>query len=381
MPKSVLISSTYFPPQVGGISSMMGSIAEALGPRRVCCLTGVRAASNESRPASRTYRRPLAFSGPKHVRAIGWGTALTEILLRERPRAVQLATVYECSLGLWMRRRLGMPFLIYAHGNEMLHVLRGPETSRQKHALRSAGRVVCVSRYTAALARRAGVDESRIEVIHPGCDVQHFRPVPATREMRERLLGETAGPVILSVGNLVPRKGHDMVIRAMPVLLGSVPQLTYLIVGDGPCRTDLGELAAALGVREQVRFAGAIPWATLPEMYALGDVFVMPSREDLEACDVEGFGLVYLEANACGLPVVGGRSGGIPDAVEHGVTGLLVDPTDPEALAGAILRLVEDPELARRLGHQGLRRARAEFQWSEVADRVQRVIDDMVERR
>jgi phosphatidylinositol alpha-1,6-mannosyltransferase len=170
-----------------------------------------------------------------------------------------------------------------------------------------------------------------------------------------------------------------MVIRAMPLLRQRIQGVTYLIVGDGPHRQELQRLVDDTGVRECVVFAGEAKAADLPDIYALGDVFVMPNREQKDACDVEGFGLVFLEANACGKPVVGGRSGGVVDAVVDGRTGLLVDPTNLEEVSAAIEKLLTNHELARLMGEQGRSRVVADFSWPGVASRVQRILETVVE--
>jgi phosphatidyl-myo-inositol dimannoside synthase len=133
-------------------------------------------------------------------------------------------------------------------------------------------------------------------IVHPGCDVSHYRPTTPRTGLRERLLGGRIGPMLLTVGNLVERKGHDTVLKALPAILRSIPDVMYLIIGDGPYRTDLERLAESLGVRGNVVFAGRVEADILPECLAVCDVFVMTSRARLDLCDVEGFGLVYLEA-------------------------------------------------------------------------------------
>jgi phosphatidylinositol alpha-1,6-mannosyltransferase len=177
----------------------------------------------------------------------------------------------------------------------------------------------------------------------------------------------------------VARKGHDMVIRVLPRVLQKVPNVTFLIAGDGPYRGQLEQVAAAVGVQDRVIFANKISDQDLPDVYALSDVFVMPSRAQLEKCDVEGFGLVFLEANACGKPVIGGRSGGIPDAIVDGETGLLVNPHDLEDIASALIRLLSDHELADRLGEQGRLRVVNKFNWMQVGDRVQSIMNAVVQ--
>jgi phosphatidyl-myo-inositol dimannoside synthase len=378
--KSLLISGLYFPPMTGGISNYMASVAAALGPAEVCCLTGIPSHGNGPRAMFpiRSYRRPAAFAKAKHVQAVGFGAAIAEIMLRERPHVVQLATAYDGYMGLWLRRWLKLPFVVYAHGNEILDAL-GSTWPKPRLSLKQAARVLANSRFTAQLVEKAGVAPHRIEIIHPGCDVDRFQPYESGPDLRQRMLGQKASSrVILSVGNLVARKGHDMVISALPRLLPRMPDVVYLIIGEGPYRSQLENLATSLGVRERVIFAGRIADEHLPEIYALSDVFIMPSREHLDSCDVEGFGMVFLEASACAKPTIAGRSGGIGDAVVDGVTGLLVDPLDVDDIAAALWIILSNRELAIQLGHQGRSRVVSDFAWPRIADRVQQILESVV---
>ena len=161
-----------------------------------------------------------------------------------------------------------------------------------------------------------------------------------------------------------------MVIRSLPILMERVPDFIYLIVGDGPYRGVLEGVAKELGVSDRVIFTGKVPDEDIPDIHALSDVFVMPSREHLEEDSVEGFGMVFLEANACNKPVIGGRAGGVPEAIEEGVTGLLVDPHSPKEIAEALALLLTDHDFAHRLGTQGRSRVIRECQWAQVGERV-----------
>ena len=380
--KSLLISHLYFPPQVGGIARFMESLAAALGPDRVCCLTGRPPVPGFADPIGgpRVYRSPTAFAGSlKVARAAAWATTAGTIIIRERPRAVLLGTVYDGKYGDWMRRWLGLPYVAFAYGNEILGILkeegRTGELSPVGNLLRSANGMVAVSHYTAGLLRRAGVQPDRIDIVYPGCDANRFSARPPDIDLKQRLLGtRSRDRVILTTGNLVARKGHDMVLRALPGVCARLPDVTYIVVGDGPCRADLESLAASLGVRDRVVFAGRVADDQLPELYALADVFIMASRDREDECDVEGFGMVYLEAGACGKPVVGGRAGGVPEAIVDGTTGFLVDPSDPEDIAGALVRVLNDRQLAGRMGEQGRARVLRDFAWSGVADRIDGIL-------
>jgi phosphatidylinositol alpha-1,6-mannosyltransferase len=176
--------------------------------------------------------------------------------------------------------------------------------------------------------------------------------------------------VVVCVSRLVPRKGQDTLIQAMPRILHEVPDAALLIVGGGPYRGDLEKLAARTGVSHAVRFTGPVPWEELPAHYGAGDVFAMPCRTRRGGLDVEGLGIVYLEASATGLPVVAGDSGGAPDAVLDGETGWVVAGGSPAQSADRILTLLRDPELRRRMGERGRRWVEEAWRWDLLAERL-----------
>ena len=375
--KSLLISKTYFPPYKGGISHYVGEIAKALGPRRVCCLTAEPGESHIDDLGISVYRNRTAFESNPVLQSLGLARSLGPIFVRERPRIIQLATVYEGYLGLWMRTLWKFPFVIYAHGNEVLETMH-TSWPKPRIALQTANHIFAASRFTAGLVEKLGVDPSRITIVNPGCDLRRFQPLAKSLELKQKLVGSRNGKVLLTVGGLVARKGQDMVLRCLPALLQRFPDLFYLIAGDGPYRAQLEALVEDLGLREHVRFLGKPGEELLPEIYALSDVFVMPSRQNIAACDVEGFGLVYLEASACEKPIVAGNSGGIPDAVIDGRTGLLVNPTDPREIGEALGRILGDGVLAETLGKQGRMRLVHQHEWENVAARVHSILENIV---
>ena len=376
--KALLISGMYYPPVVGGLSHFTSQLAASLGRERVCCLTGVaQKQSFVEDNGPNVYRIPSAFSQSKVRKVTGWGSAVTRIMLRERPDVSMLTSIDDASIALWLRKYFRLPFAVFAAGNEILDVI-AEKWPKPLKALQTANRVLAVSGYTATLVERAGVDPARIDVIYSGYDADRFRPLPVREDLRRKLLGEHySDKVILTVGNLVARKGHDVTIKALPCLLRQVPDLSYLIVGDGPNRNHLESLAVELGVRDRVIFAGKLPDEDLPDLYALADVFIMPSRAQLDQKDVEGLGIVFLEASGCAKPVIGGNSGGVPEAILDGVTGLLVDPEDPADVCSALVRVLTDCEFALRLGQQGHSRAVRDFSWSTVAARVHEILDSV----
>jgi phosphatidylinositol alpha-1,6-mannosyltransferase len=187
--------------------------------------------------------------------------------------------------------------------------------------------------------------------IAPGIDTDHFAPTDAL--VLRRSLGLEDKKVIVSVGRLVHRKGQDYLIEAMPLILNKVPQAHLLLVGQGPYRDHLEKLVERHGLRNSVTFIGRIDYKELPMYLCVGDVFAMPSRSRLMGLEVEGLGIVYLEASACGLPVLAGNSGGAPDAVVQDETGLVVSGTDEQQIASAAIDLLSNPDLAQKMGMAG----------------------------
>ena len=194
---------------------------------------------------------------------------------------------------------------------------------------------------------------------------------PAIRE--EFNVGQR--PLLLTVSRLVERKGIDTVLDCLPRVLQRHPDVLYMVVGHGPALDKLQAQAAQMGLTDSVIFGGKLPYKTLPSVYHACDIFVMPARQI--GPSVEGFGLVFCEANACGKPVIGGNSGGVPDAIVDGVTGRLIAPDSPEACADAICHMLDHREDARRLGEQGLKRVREEGTWLHSGRRMLAVMEEV----
>jgi phosphatidylinositol alpha-1,6-mannosyltransferase len=228
--------------------------------------------------------------------------------------------------------------------------------------LRHAAIVTSISRFTSEHLSKLGVPAHRTILLYPGVTPENWAPTGKEQLIRERF-GLAGKRVLLSVSRLIPRKGQDVVLRALPEVLRRVPEAVYLIVGGGPEEERLRTLARTLGIEQNVRFVGSIPNSEAVDYYHAADVFVMPNRA-MPNGDVEGFGLVFLEANACGLPVIGGRSGGTPDAIAHERSGYLVDPTSAAEVAARLVLLLTDSELRSRLGEQGRERVYEQFTWS-----------------
>jgi len=273
---------------------------------------------------------------------------------------------------IWIGRLRGLQTAVVMHGGELS---RFRSESRLRRAMvgiiNRCDEVIVNSSYTAGQFIEQGVAKSRIKVLTPAVDSQTYQPGPNSAP------GVSAGGTgadritLLTVGTLVERKGHASVIAVLPRILAKHPSTTYAIIGDGPCRPELAALADRLGVASSVQFLGRVTDEEVIQWMHACDIFVMPSGKLQGKSGEEGFGIVYLEANACGKPVVGGDSGGVRDAVIHGVTGFLVDPQDSDALFGALDELISRKDLRDLFGRQGRQRVVTEFQWR---DRVEALV-------
>jgi phosphatidylinositol alpha-1,6-mannosyltransferase len=288
-------------------------------------------------------------------------------------RQIHCAKVLPEGLVAWALYYLsGIPYLLYAHGEEILTAL----TSRKlawflPRIYGSAAAVIANARHTQQLLQELGVAAHKIHLVHPGVDVQALQIRPeAVWQVRERhQLG--ASPVLLTVGRMQRRKGQDMVLRALPHIRQVVPHVQYVMVGTGEEYASLTAMAASLGIQESVRFVGAVADHELAAYYAACDLFIMPNRQ--VGADIEGFGIVYLEAGAAGKPVIGGKSGGTADAILDGVTGLLVDGNNVMDVATAVIKLLLDLATAKIMGENGRQRVTQEFTWDAVVQHTRRL--------
>ena len=314
------------------------------------------------------YRRRLEthFFKPKWLVSPFFGL---RIALKEKVEFVQAAHGFASYLAAWvLKKLLGLPYFVWAYGLDIL-AMRKSRFLRYlvKRIYKEAAGGVANSNFTREEMSRLGLPLEKISVIYPGVDQSCFRPGLATAEVEKKYHILPEKKILLSVSRLVSRKGFDLVIRALPAILEKFPNTIYLIGGKGPDEARLRamvEKSSDPKIQEAVKFIGFVQDADLPRLYNLADIFLMPSRQIRE--DVEGFGMVFLEANACGCPVIGGRSGGIPEAIIDGETGFLVDPENPEDLAFKVIQLFRDENLGKKMGEAGRRRVKKEFNWEKI---------------
>jgi phosphatidylinositol alpha-1,6-mannosyltransferase len=265
---------------------------------------------------------------------------------------------------------LPLEYVIFAYGYEFEKVKQNPLARwLYQRIYRRANSIICCSKEVRQRLICFGAPAGKIEVLYPAVDLNRYLPCEVPRNYLEEkgLLGRK---IILTVGRLIERKGHDQVLKALPKIVHSFPSVLYCIVGIGPHEAKLRTQVQSLGLENHVRFMGKMSEDDLHLLYNASEVFVMPSREISEGGHVEGFGIVYLEAYACGKPVIGGNSGGVSEAIRDGETGLLVNPSSSDEIAEKIVDLLSHPEKAQRLGRQGLEWVRQHFDWERYSEKA-----------
>jgi phosphatidylinositol alpha-1,6-mannosyltransferase len=277
-----------------------------------------------------------------------------------RRHDINLVCVGELVTGSWLgialKKLFGCKLVIYVHGEEITTRTDGSLGRKRKQFLLAADKVVAVSSFTCDAMSALGVPPESMVLIQNGVDIDRFTPGERDPELIARH-GLQGKQVVLTVGRLVSRKGSDMAVRAMKQVVARRPGVHYLIVGDGEIRAELEQLIASEGLAPWVTLVGKVSDDDLLRYLRLCDLFLMPNRTMPDG-DTEGFGLVFREANACHKPVIGGRAGGVVEAVADGVSGLLVDGNNPDDIAAAVERILGDPLLSERLSEGGLKLAR-----------------------
>jgi phosphatidylinositol alpha-1,6-mannosyltransferase len=380
--RSVVIASTDFRPLVGGVADYLHRVAEAL--TTCSAVTVMTTVPQRGLRWSHAYQlrelpplperrlgRRIGDSIPA-IRKLHTGSYFLALRSHAGRTVRQIAAngdgpvvvgIWDTASHFWCDacRRAGVDYYLVAYGLELLLPLYGDLPRWRHDDFAGAKGVIAISQATADLVRARIAPAPAPAIVNPiAGDALAGPAVDARREELRKLLGPGAGPILLSVGRLVARKGFDLVVEAVARLVPEFPNLRYVVIGDGPERERLHDRAAALGIADRVLMLGraddAMKWAA----YGLCDLFVMPNRS-LGDSDWEGFGIVFVEAARAGKPAVAGRAGGVADAVVDGDTGLLVDPDAPEALVSAIRQLLADPERRARMGRNAAQFATRRF--------------------
>jgi phosphatidyl-myo-inositol dimannoside synthase len=376
-----LLITPDFPPTGGGISNYLFNVYRQFDLRQMTLIAPQHkdAATFDAGQAYSTDRfgAPIGIPGLRGI----WQVLQMRSRAEQRLKGSNSGLVLHCGhvnaaiAARKLKSRYSAPYVVWTHALEIMDTRLQPAIVP---ALCAADLVIVNSEFTRQYVESVGVAPPRISKIFPGADPVRFRPGLDCSALKRRL-GLIDRPVLLTVARTVKAnryKGHDVALRALARVMKLIPNVAYVIVGGGDDLGYLDRLARECGVRDHVTFAGDVSDAELPLFYNACDVFLMCSREERSRRGrlVEGFGLSFLEASASGKPIVGGLSGGVPEAVRHEVTGLLVDPIDPEAVATGIVKLLKERNMAQFLGSNGRRWVEDEMNWERAAREFEQAV-------
>lgn len=383
---NILIVALDFKPKTGGVAEHTHQIAYhlGLGRDRILVLTENIEEKNKydiNFPYQVTRFSHDALSRPSFIRHLTLFNIVKNNVRRHSIDAI-IANEFGALIHInWLIARcFHIPLIIFSYGRDIKIDTTWYERCFKRFLLQRADKIFCISSFTQKEVTSFGVPVHRTAVIHPGISDTFLRDVSENsgNKVKQRF-GLVNKAVVLTLGRIIERKGIDKTIEAVSVLRSRFPNIVYVIAGDGPYRPILEGLVSKLHLRENVIFTGFVSEDEKHSFYAAADLFVMPNRE-LADGDIEGFGIGFLEANACGKPVIGGKSGGAPDAIRHGRTGLLVNPTDVDELAESIALLLENREYAKQLGLQGKQRVIDGFSWGGRVARLRRELEGLCNR-
>jgi phosphatidyl-myo-inositol dimannoside synthase len=361
----VLLLAWDFPPGRGGIQTWMLELARRLPDAQVRVLAPAVPGDHSFDAASGCQ---VARLGNARFGRIPWMLQLCARTLREclfwRPDVIVCGHVMTAPAALLARRLLSIPYVAFTYGQE---IRRRRWKRLLSFLLPRARLVVACSRFTRSAVLELAVPAERVRILYPGVDPQRFSPGSDEAS-------HTRPRTLLTVARLADLwKGHDTAIRALPLIQTKCPDVRYMVAGDGRLRDYLQRVARSFGVERDVVFLGDVSDQALGDLYRSCDVFLLLSRPSASDGDAEGFGIVCLEAGACAKPVVAGRSGGILDAVRDQLTGILVDPEDVGGVAEAVISVLRDPLLAKRLGEAAREMVLARFTWDHVVGEARNV--------
>ncbi len=363
----ILCITNDFGPRAGGIETFVIGLIERMPKNSVIVYTS---SQDGSAPFDKAWRENYGVEVIRDKSKILLPTLRVGRAVRKLARERAITKVFfgaAAPLALLSQglRRAGVSRIVaLTHGHEVWWAKIWPFSLAIGRIGAGTNHLTYLGSYTKSQIARA-LSQRAIDSmvkIAPGIDTDHFAPQPSAAALRAEL-GLTDKKVIVSVGRLVHRKGQDTLIEALPEILSHVPDAHLLFIGEGPYKQYLVKRAKELHVSHAITFIGRIQYADLPRYICVGDIFAMPSRSRLAGLEVEGLGIVYLEASACGLAVIGGTSGGAPDAVLEAETGFAVDGTSPHDVAVAAIRLLKDSELAARMGARGRKWIIDEWRW------------------
>ncbi len=359
---SILLVTNDFGPRAGGIETFVVGLLERVPHGEVLVYTSAQPSSQEyDRRWMQDYgvevirdRSRILLPSPRVI------SKLRKIVRDKKFKTVWFGAAAPLAIAArWLKSAGATHIVALTHGHEVWWSNLWPFSRLMKEIAKNVDVATYLGEFTRHAMAPKFKDPRKLIKVAPGIDTEHFVPLPSPELRAFHGLENT--PTIVSVGRLVHRKGQDRLVEAMPKILEEVPKAQLVFIGEGPHRETLDNLVSKYSLQDHVKFIGRIHYKDLPRYISMGDIFAMPSRSRLFGLEVEGLGIVYLEASACGLPVIGGASGGAPDAVQHGVTGYVVDGNNVDEIAQRCVELLSNPELRLKMGSAG--RAWVEDQW------------------
>lgn len=381
---NVLFISFDYPPLTGGIANLSCEVAKNLSAEDVILIVVAPAIKGYKEFDNKSGLTTFRVTNIKIIREVVLFFIMLYLIFKFRIDVIYNLTWYPSAMASYFVSILtGVPYLIHVHAMDYFEDRRSIFNKLKYNQLRmiikklafdSAKKIIAVSNFTRDRLITRGVDALKIKVIPNGVDLRRFMPHLDAKEIILKH-GLENKKILLTVARLHDYKGHDMVIKALPRLILKFPDIRYVIIGTGPHEKSLRRLVEELNLNNYVIFTGWVDDGLLPLYYNVCDIFIMLSREIYIEAKMEGFGIVFLEANACGKPVIAGRSGGIEDAVIDGITGILVDPLNLDEIVSAVTKILNDKNYAEMLGTNGLDRIKKErLDWLSISKEIRETL-------
>jgi len=374
----VLVVTNDFPPRVGGINYYIDQIVRRFPPGDVTVFAS-------SWPEAEVFdagfpQKVVRWSSRTMLPTSAVENRVVEVIGSEKPDVVLFGAAVPLGLmGPAIVKRTGVPYAAFTHGVEVACAIVPGGRTIMRRIGRGASLLTAVSDWTRKIIEPVAHCPAPMHLLPAGIDAETFRPDISDAEIRARH-GLDGKPVVCCVSRLVARKGQDQIVRALPAIARKIPEVRFLIVGSGPYEATLRKLARKHAVEDRVIFTGQVSYDDLPLYFRAGDVFAMPCRSRFFGLEVEALGAVFTQASAVGRPCVGGDSGGAPEAVRDGETGLVVNSRSVAGIGRAIIALLEDPALAAKMGEAGAEWVHRELTWEAVAGNLAAMLAEVVEK-
>jgi len=372
--QKLLLITNDFGPRAGGIETFVIGILERIKDKEILVYTSKQTNADEyDRQWLKKYqvkvirdRSRILLPTPRVVRN------LRKIISGNGIEIIWFGAAAPLGIAApWLRLPSIKRIVALTHGHEVWWAKIPPFSWLLRYASSGIDYVGYLGTYTKEAISRV-VNAQKLIHIAPGIDIKHFSATNS--KLRQELqIGDR--PVIISVGRLVHRKGQDQLIKALSIIKEAIPNVILIIVGEGPHRERLNKLVKQYELTDSVKFLGRISYNDLPKYLSASDLFAMPSRDRLFGLEVEGLGIVYLEASACELPVIVGKSGGATDALIEGITGISVDGRNPEEIASAAIKLLKDKKLGKKMGKAGRKWVEKEWSWQIWSKRFSKLLN------